>query len=216
MIKRGYLTPKEVADLLMVSTAAIRLWAEKGQLKAMTTLGGHRRFKLEDVSQFAEQNQIPLDSSIFESPLSTELRRILIVDDEQMYAEYLKTVIELADESVIIKICHNGFEAGIQLRDFAPDTVLLDLKMPGVDGFGVCRYIRTDPSNREIKVIAMTGQSSSENRRKIEEAGADAYLAKPIDTAYLLELLELNTFHKGSKVKALSAKEYPHKIVEVQ
>lgn len=188
---RNYLTPKQVADLLMVSTAAIRLWSEKGQLKAMTTVGGHRRFKFEDIVAFAEENQIGLNIESNPPVLDKCLRRILIVDDDQMYAEYLKVVIESADPGVAVKICHDGFNAGVQLRDFAPDTVLLDLKMPGIDGFSVCRHLRTDPNNRDIKVIAMTGLATEQCRSGILAAGADICLSKPIKSAQLLQCLQL-------------------------
>lgn len=52
-LDKNHLTPKEVAELLMVSTSAIRLWTEKGEIKALVTAGGHRRFKIEDIQQFA-------------------------------------------------------------------------------------------------------------------------------------------------------------------
>lgn len=184
---KSWLTPKEVADLLMVSTAAIRLWAEKGQLKAMVTAGGHRRFKLEDIQQFASERNIKLN---IEPPARNKIN-ILIVDDEPMFAEYLKSVITLKTDDVGVHVSIDGFDAGTKLRDINPDIVLLDLKMPGLDGFAVCRQIRRAGQNADVRVIAMTGEKNAENEQRILAAGAEHCLEKPFALNTLLTLLNV-------------------------
>jgi len=73
--------------------------------------------------------------------------------------------------------------------DFSPDVVLLDLMMPGMDGFQVCERLKKDSATKNIRVIAMTGYPSAMNTEKILAAGAEICLPKPVDRAQLLELL---------------------------
>ena len=83
--------------------------------------------------------------------------------------------------------------------DFTPDLVILDLMLPGVNGFDVCRQIRADPDNAGIRILAVTGYDTPENMKKIMDAGADRYLTKPMDTREIVKAvsqllkLELST-----------------------
>lgn len=180
---KNYLTPNKVAELLMVSPSAIRLWAEKGELKAMVTAGGHRRFKLEDIKQFAKEKNIQLNIQ------SQDKFKILIVDDEQLFSEYLKNALSFENDELNIEISHDGFDAGIKLKDFNPYIVLLDLKMPSMNGFQVCAQIKQDPLLQHIRVIAMTGDASENNVQRIIDAGAEACFAKPINIVQLIQQL---------------------------
>lgn len=179
---KPYLTPNEAAGLLMVAPATLRVWADKGLLKAQTTAGGHRRFLREDVERFRHERDH--DS---ESP-ATASRRILIVDDEAALTRYLTAL--LKDQiSIDTAAASDGFTAGHLVHTFRPDVVLLDLMMDGLDGFQVCRQIKSDPTTRHIRVIAMTGYPTPENLERILVAGAEACLAKPLDDDRLLALL---------------------------
>jgi len=185
--RKSYLTPKEVAELLMVSTAAVRLWAENNDLKARVTAGGHRRFKMDDVQAFAAKKNIQLNIPTSDSP------KILVVDDEYDFAEFLKTLLEIEVKDVEVQISLNGFDAANKLRDFSPSIILLDLKMPGLNGFQVCQHVKQNPLYKHIRVIAMSGDMSNIEIDQIKSAGAEACIQKPINIANLIELLSLNT-----------------------
>jgi excisionase family DNA binding protein len=179
---KPYLTPNETAALLLVAPATLRVWADKGLLKTQTTAGGHRRFLREDVERFRRERDH--DSA---NPAATG-RRILIVDDEAALTRYLTVWLsQLAGVSTAA--ASDGFTAGHLVHTFRPDLVLLDLMMDGLDGFQVCRQIKSDPATRHIRIIAMTGYPSPENIEKILAAGAEACLAKPLDEERLLTLL---------------------------
>lgn len=185
--RKSYLTPKEVAELLMVSTAAVRLWAESNNLKARVTAGGHRRFKLDDVKDFATKKNIQLNVPISDTP------KILVVDDEASFAEFLKTLLEIEIENVEVQISLNGFDAANKLRDFNPSIILLDLKMPGLNGFQICQHVKQNPMYKHIRVIAMSGDMSNCEIDEIKKAGAEACIEKPVNTSNLLETLSLHT-----------------------
>lgn len=180
---KPYLTPSEVAKLLMVSPITVRSWAQKGLLPSETTLGGHRRFLRESIEQFARQYKTP--------PQRNDLR-ILVVDDDKQVAGFLVEWLTGLDKPFIVDTAADGFGVGSKVHTFEPDIILLDLMMPKLDGFAVCRQIKADPETRDIRVIAMTGYPSPENRQRILEAGAEICIPKPVDTKFLLGLLRTN------------------------
>lgn len=179
------LTPNDVAELLMVSPTTVRFWAQKGALKAKTTPGGHRRFTIEDIEDFAESRGMRLQTD-----MST--LRVLVVDDDVSLGHYLVEYLGQMD-GVECEMANYSFEAGLKVRSFQPHLVLLDVMMPGLDGFQVCQMMKSDRSMRNIRIIAMTGFASDENVSKILSAGAEACLSKPLDKEKLKTLLNLES-----------------------
>ena len=180
---KAYLTPNEVADMLMLSVAAVRQWAQKGDLKALTTPGGHRRFLPQDVADFAEKRNIRL------SQKEIKKIKVLIIDDDKSLSRYLVALLSAKDSPFITEQAFDGFEAGQKIHVFQPDVVLLDLMMPGMSGIQVCENLKKNPKTQKIRVIAMTGFASPENVDSILSVGAEICLAKPIDQTKLLEML---------------------------
>ncbi|MCK5092197.1 MAG: response regulator, partial [Gammaproteobacteria bacterium] len=82
-----------------------------------------------------------------------------------------------------------------------PNIVLLDLMMPGLDGFEVCRQLKDNPATSAIRVIAMTGYRTEENVKRIIEAGAEECLVKPIEQDSLLELIGINQVNRKMHIK---------------
>ncbi|RDH85690.1 MAG: DNA-binding protein [endosymbiont of Galathealinum brachiosum] len=185
---KTYLTPSEVADLLMVSSAAIRRWAALGELKALTTPGGHRRFLPEHVKEFAKSRNIVIDQN--ENEIEQGIR-VLVVDDDKQFSGYLMKMLGRYPGKLLPELAENGFEAGIKVHDFNPDVVLLDLMMPGMDGFQVCEQLKSDDQTQDVRVIAMTGYPSASNTKNILQAGAEVCLPKPINRKVLLKHLGL-------------------------
>jgi excisionase family DNA binding protein len=185
-VRKSYLTPNQVAELLMVTPAAVRQWTEKGELSALTTLGGHRRFLPADVDRFAEKHGLTLNKA------EEGLLRVLIVDDDEQFSGYLQQLLlEYADQ-VITDVAEDGFSAGIKMTEFKPQVVLLDLMMPNLNGFEACRLLRSTLGQGKVYIIAMTGYPTPENVKKIIAAGADVCLAKPIDSTVLLKHIGIN------------------------
>jgi excisionase family DNA binding protein len=169
---KPYLTPNEVAEWMMVSPITVRGWAQKGLLKAEVTPGGHRRFRREEVERFARRWQRGGPSG----PL-----RILVVDDDRTVVTLLRELLAEGEAPPTVECAYDGFEAGLKVQSFAPDVVLLDLKMPGLDGIEVCRQIKQMPGHADVRVIAMTADLSPANADALRAAGAEACLAKPLD-----------------------------------
>ena len=179
-IKKTLLSPKDVANQLGVSPVTVRVWAQENKLPFVTTPGGHRRFKQEQVDEFAQQHGGRKSTSL----------SILIVDDDEKHAELLSEYFKYMPLDTNTYIAHDGFEAGQLINQVNPNCVLLDLMMPGMDGFSVCQRIKSDPTTANIRVIAMTGYSELENVQRILQAGAEQCLKKPISRDIINKLFE--------------------------
>ena len=181
-----FLTPRQVAVLLKIAPVTVRHWALDGKLKFVTTPGGHRRFSYDDIKQFARMRGIRLATD------DAERMRVLIVDDNHAFAEYLKEILVNAEVDVTVDLAHDGFEVGQKVFLFKPDVILLDLMMPGLDGFETCRRIKSNMATQHIRIIAMTGFPSEENIKRIMELGAELCLAKPIRAPTLLQAMGID------------------------
>jgi putative two-component system response regulator len=110
--------------------------------------------------------------------------KILIVDDESSARAALETL--LRREGYEVRDAANGASALAACTEFRPDLILLDILMPGIDGFEVCRRIKATPETRLTPVVLITGLSDTEDRIRGINAGADDFLSKPIDINELL------------------------------
>ena len=113
-----------------------------------------------------------------------EPRKILVVDDNPQNVKLLADV--LAHQGYRVDTADSGTAALESIRRDPPDLVLLDVIMPGVDGFEVCRALRLDPRSEALPVIMVTGLDQREERIKGLEAGADDFITKPVNRPELL------------------------------
>ncbi|HEV2891484.1 MAG TPA: response regulator [Frankiaceae bacterium] len=116
-------------------------------------------------------------------------RVVLVVDDEAITREVVTVMLGI--EGVEVHAAHDGEQALELARDVRPDLVLLDVMMPGIDGFEVCRRLR-DPAatGHRPRVVMLTAKSDEESRRVAAEAGAEAYLVKPFSAIDLFRVVE--------------------------
>jgi PAS domain S-box-containing protein len=114
-------------------------------------------------------------------------RRVLIVDDNVDAAETLQMVVATMGHEA--EAVHDGLAALDAARRKRPDLVLLDISMPGMDGFAVARTLRSEPDLRNIRVVALTGFGQQDDRRKSRDAGFDDHLVKPVSSEDLQRLL---------------------------
>lgn len=115
--------------------------------------------------------------------------RILLVDDDDMLRNMTSKLLTRHD--FIVEMAANGQQALDKLETFQPDLILLDVMMPGLDGYTVCKTIRARTDLPYIPIIMLTALDSVENKVKGFEAGADDYLVKPFDTQELVARIQL-------------------------
>jgi CheY-like chemotaxis protein len=114
--------------------------------------------------------------------------RIFVVDDNAALVQTLATLLNLSGH--VVETALNGTEALARIAAFSPDVVLLDVGLPGMDGFSVAREIRARHQG-PLRIIAISGYGHAEYQSMGKEAGFDAYLVKPIDHEELDRLLAL-------------------------
>jgi excisionase family DNA binding protein len=179
MREKSVFTTFEAAKLCHVSPLSIINWVNAGRLPAFRTPGGHRRIRRDDLARFMRENGIPLPEDLRDG---SGRPRVLVVDDEASIREVIAaSLASRPTQPYEVMTAADGFEAGRLVATFRPDVVLLDLRMPGLDGFQVCRTIKADPETSTTIVIALTGYHTPETEARIVECGAVRCLAKPIE-----------------------------------
>ncbi len=113
--------------------------------------------------------------------------RVLVVDDNRDSAESLGTLLRLVGQETLL--AYDGLEALEAVERFRPDLVLLDIGLPKLNGFDVCRRLRAGPSGQDLRIVAMTGWGEDNDRRKSVEAGLDGHMVKPVEFTAILQLL---------------------------
>lgn len=176
----------EVARFCHVTPDTIRKWAEAGRIGVFKTPGGHRRIRRDDLIRFLNENEIPLHSDLRDNGV-----RILVVDDEKAVVSLIRRFLERAKTPFEISVATDGFDAGHQIGTFRPSVVFLDIRLPGLDGFEVCKRIKASPDGSSTSVIAMTGYYEAETADKIVEMGAAMCLKKPFTPDDLRRALAL-------------------------
>ncbi|OQY02545.1 MAG: hypothetical protein B6I22_13480 [Desulfobacteraceae bacterium 4572_123] len=176
-------TVGQAADYCSVSRGTLLRCVKSGKLKASRTPGGHYRISKKDLEDFAlEKGMYPLANN------RSSMKKVLIVDDDPGVQNVVAEI--LSAKKYETETASSGYEAGTKVIRFKPGLIILDLFMPEMSGFEVCRQVKEDPETSDIKILAITGHDSLENRGRIMEAGADDYLAKPVKTADLLRHVE--------------------------
>ncbi|OGR61233.1 MAG: hypothetical protein A2X36_13135 [Elusimicrobia bacterium GWA2_69_24] len=193
-------TTFEAAKLCGAFHTTVINWVNKGKLKARCTPGGHRRIHLSDLRAFMEQFEMPIPADLMQ-----RAKRILVVeDDPPVQRMLLRTLTSLPGVSV--RACVGGLEALMAIGKEAPDLMILDIRIPQVNGLEVCRVLKSSEQTKPIKIVAVTGEPLPAQTEAFLREHADGFFPKPLSTAALralaVELLELD----GTLVAELPAR----------
>jgi two-component system OmpR family response regulator len=171
-----FLTTGQIAASCQVTIPTVKRWIREGHLAAFQTAGGHFRVTEDEFRRFQEAHRMPVDRGGVEAEPPP---RILIVDDDTALLDTLWEALSW-DGRYKVEVAQDGYEGLIKVGSFAPRLLILDIRMPGLNGFQVCRRVKADPATRDTRILAITGHGGHHTREQILEAGADGYLDKPI------------------------------------
>jgi CheY-like chemotaxis protein len=178
----------------VVHTTVIN-WVNKGLLKAHTTPGGHRRIALADLVDFMRRFEMPIPED-----LSGRRRRILVAEDDPAVQRMLRRALS-ALEGVEVEACASGLEALISIGREAPDLLVLDIRIPQVNGFEVLKVLRANAQTRPVRIVVVTGEALPREDEAVLRRDADAFFRKPVELAAFrrraAELLELDPVPAG-------------------
>jgi excisionase family DNA binding protein len=181
MSAKTVFTTGEAAKICKVSQQTIIRCFDNGSLKGFRVPGSKfRRIPREQLFAFMRDNGIPTDA------LESGKRKVLIVDDDEGLVELLTDVFE-KDARFDIRTANNGFDAGMLVREFRPDLVVLDVMLPDINGKEVCQRIRSDDTLESVKIICISGMVEQDKVAELKLAGANDFMHKPFNVDRLLD-----------------------------
>jgi len=189
-----FLTSVEVAAACGVSTRTVSNWIRDGSIPAHRTVGGHGRVAADDLRRFLTERGMPLPPDLTEpakhptGAVATQRRRVLVIDDDEALLDVMRGF--LGSSGYEVETARHGFLAGYLAGHHRPDVILLDILMPGLDGYEVLSLMRRRPEARRIPVVACTSLKGTEAEARIRAAGFDGYVKKPIDFKGLMQLID--------------------------
>jgi len=186
---KSVFTTGEAAKICKVSQQTIIRCFDNGQLKGFRVPGSRfRRIPREALYKFMKDNGIPTDA------LESGKRKVLLVDDDGELVELMTKVLE-EDGRFEVRIASNGFDAGMMVKEYRPDLIVLDVMLPDINGKEVCHRVRADPSLEDVRILCISGMVEEDKIQELRLSGADDFLHKPFEIDYLIErmcsLLEL-------------------------
>lgn len=178
---KKYFSTFDAARICNVSPTTVNRWVAEGKLRASRTMGGHKRIKAADLIALLKQLDMPVPDD-FSDPAETEVTQscILVVDDDSSIRKLISRFLKQEFPDSQIEEAKDGFSAGWIVQEKHPQVILLDLHLPGIDGYEVCELIRKSTNFRQTKIIAATG-AGADARERIMRLGADEFLQKPFD-----------------------------------
>jgi excisionase family DNA binding protein len=174
-------TTGEAAKICKVSQQTIIRCFDSGQLKGFRVPGSKfRRIPRDLLYKFMKENGIPTDA------LESGKRKALVVDDDQELVELIRDVLE-ADGRFEVRTANNGFDAGMMVKEYHPDVVVLDVMLPDINGKEVCQRIRSDVTLSDVKVICISGMVEQDKIADLIASGANDFVQKPFEVEKLVE-----------------------------
>ena len=174
-------TTGEAAKICKVSQQTIIRCFDSGQLKGFRVPGSRfRRIPRDQLFTFMKDNGIPTEA------LESGKRKILLVDDDVDLVDLLKDAFD-RDGRFDVRTANNGFDARMQVKEFRPDLVVLDVMLPDINGKEVCVRVRSDPALDEVKIICISGMVEADKVADLKAAGANDFMQKPFSVDKLLE-----------------------------
>ena len=178
------LSSGDIARYCHTGVTQVNRWIKNGDLKAFKNPGGHYRITKKDFKKFLELHNMPVVKEFFERIN----KKVLIADDSENVVYAIKEILESRYDSIEIKTAYDGYTALLTAGDFKPDLIILDIRMPEINGLEICHRIRENENiYPNIKILAITAHAKAYDKDMVLEAGANDYLLKPVDMKTLLE-----------------------------
>lgn len=190
LVEKAFCTTREAAQLLGVSVGTVQLWVESGLLKAWKTAGGHRRVMRDSVDNLLHKSP---GSPLTPSPLSgaetsPKALRVMVVDDDEPLLRLYQAVLATWPVPLELVCLNSAFSALIALGRGAPDLLVSDLHMPGMDGFEMLWAIRKTPELADTSVVVVSGLDAPEITERGGIPPGIEILPKPVPFARLLDI----------------------------
>lgn len=185
--KFAFCTTREAAELLGVSLRTAQLWVESGLLEAWKTEGGHRRILRASVDKLLMER---LGTPAQPAEAGDGRLRVLVVEDDNVLLKLYKMRIASWGLPLALSVAGNGYEGLIRIGRESPDLLILDLGMPGMDGFQMLQTLALSPFREGMEIIVVTGLGPDEIAERGGLPRGISLLSKPVPFARLREIVE--------------------------
>jgi len=175
-LKPLFYTTFEISQICGVNPTTVQNWVKGKKLKAFQTPGGHRRIRREDLISFMKEFGMPFPDGFLQNPPLA-----MIVDDENDILDMLEDLLKSGESEINVVRAQSGIAALLMIGEYRPDLLILDIMMPGMNGYEVCRKLKANSGTQNIKIVAISGDHSPAVRDRILNAGADLFFTKPLD-----------------------------------
>jgi excisionase family DNA binding protein len=176
-------TTGEAAKICKVSQQTIIRCFDSGQLKGFRVPGSRfRRIPRDVLYRFMKDNGIPTDA------LESGKRKAVVVDDDEELVELIRDALA-NDGRFEIRTANNGFDAGMIVKEYRPDVIILDVMLPDINGREVCQRIRSDSTLDDVKVVCISGMVEADKIDELKAAGANDFIQKPFEVEHLIEAI---------------------------
>ncbi len=186
MNNKKILKTNEAAAYLGVSRSSLASWARQGLLGSGLTPGGHYRFPLEELDAFAEKRGLVVQG---EASGRRENFRILVIEDDESFRVFVREALEVFD-GCELKEAADGMQGALLTGSWEPDLIILDIRMPNMNGIEFLKLLKGNPATADVKVIAATAFVSEEIRTEIQALGVDMLIEKPVRLARLVASMQ--------------------------
>ena len=174
-------TTGEAAKICKVSQQTIIRCFDSGQLKGFRVPGSRfRRIPRDVLYKFMKENGIPTDA------LESGRRKALVVDDDEELVELIRDALE-ADGRFEVRVANNGFDAGMMVKEYRPDILVLDVMLPDINGKEVCQRVRMDSALDDTKIICISGMVEQDKIDELKLAGANDFVQTPFEIETLMD-----------------------------
>ncbi|MCE5270024.1 response regulator [bacterium] len=180
------LSTTTVAKYCRVSGVQVNRWIKDGKLKGYRYPGGRYKVSKKNFREFLELNNIPVIEKFFEENTPV---KIMIGEDDVDFAQSIVQALEDEFPDYEVRAANDGYEVLLCMGSYIPDILLLDMKMPKINGLEVCQRVKSTDSLEGVKIVAMTGNSVTYTREVVLQNGADDYLIKPFERAELFRVI---------------------------
>jgi DNA-binding response OmpR family regulator len=129
-----------------------------------------------------KENGIPTDA------LESGKRKALIVDDDEELVELIRDALD-ADGRFEIRVVNNGFDAGMMVKEYHPDVIVLDVMLPDINGKEVCQRVRSDSALDDVKIVCISGMVEQDKVDDLLASGANTFMQKPFEVDRLIDII---------------------------
>ena len=181
-IQKSFFTTREAANELGVAVATVLLWTDSGMLQAWKTQGGHRRIERSSVERLlythsSEQRGV---ATAAPTEMTQPSLHVMVVDDDLFQLEMYEAAVSAWHPQIKLTVVNNAFEALLLVGRSAPDLLVVDLQMPGMDGFGMLRILANDAEMKSTRIVVVTGLNAAAIVARGGLPGGMEVLSKPV------------------------------------